>query len=852
MADTILGGNFTVAYLDESRQKRISWSGANDNDTNTLNEVYSALMDLFDEPTQSDDGIPMSAQTPTEYTIGLIDAGDSNDPWYITYDAMEHITGGALRTASWTRATGSNTGIVVVPVTSNTLVDPTDIGATMTNASDTGTLLEIIDNGTNVWLVIRPTDNTATHDWDTGSGTISSSGSANTATQSAAALSGEQIWANFFSLGTIEGDTHIFAYAGAAATDGDRARVTSVNSTTEDWWGDGQVDVVIPIRDWTTDTNPIIDAGFVTWKAHKYSTEYSFFEASASTTSGGRNPVPLSTKNDLNNNTGFRTVTLGTSANNWNAGDEVLGATSGARAIITSTSGANPTITLDYYLLAQQPSTTDHFGGALTDFNGSEAINNQDDTGTSASSGATAAAGPSVASWFTNTTLPTITFGNYQADIDNDSANEQYGVLINCQSNPLTEVYEWLKYITRYGATGTGDTDGIAGELYKGGEVYLYYGTKTVTGTISEGSDVTQETSGATGVVVSHDLTSNIILLRDIRGTFATGSATDHTLTDNDTGGTVEFETGDGAVAETFAPNPVSPFGTFAGGTFFGARGVAITGWVAADENSFQLTPIEGGTKARPQAFQITVTNLVGTAATDATADLVAVYELTSAAGPINKTQYSSNGAAAAGGTTQTVDTSITADTPATGKIVIRDNSDNNANYYIRYASFSGTAFTLDNTSSGTCNDTGSTTTATNLNDSTATFQTDGVQRGDIVYSSTNAASAYVETVNSETVLTLGGTGISGLSTGDAYAINVMPIDDDTLDDVYVVPLHTYPTGSTASVSIQYVDTYYYRAVVRNNRAGTKIIPFTATGSVTSGTDNQTVQTVRNTDTITT
>ena len=108
MADTILGGNFTVSYLDESRLKTISWSGTNDNDTNSANAVYSALQDLFDASAQSDNPIPWTAQTPTEYTIGSFSAGEDNDPWYITYEAMEHVTGGALRTQNWTRATGAN------------------------------------------------------------------------------------------------------------------------------------------------------------------------------------------------------------------------------------------------------------------------------------------------------------------------------------------------------------------------------------------------------------------------------------------------------------------------------------------------------------------------------------------------------------------------------------------------------------------------------------------------------------------------------------------------------------------------------------------------------------------------
>ena len=848
MADTIRSGNITVSYLDESRQKSISWSGSDDTVFEDANTVYSELEDLFDASAQSDNPVPWTAQTPTEYTIGSYSAGEDNDPWYITYDLMERINGGALRTQNWTRATGTNTGIVIVPVTSNTLTsaDIGDDGLNHATDNDVGTLLEIIDDGTNVYLVIRPASNAAANDWDSTSGTIENTAASRTATQSAAALSGEQIWANFFHQLPIEPDTHMFAYSGAAATDGDRARVTSVNSTTEDWWGDGTFDVCIPIRDWTTDTNPVIDAGYVYWKAGKFSTEYAIFEAIASTTSGGRSSVPMATKDDLNNDTGFRSVTLGTSANNWNEGDEILGATSGARGVITATTGANPTITLEYYLLAQQPSASDHFGGALTDFNGSEAINNQDDTGTSASSGATSAAGPSVASWFTNTTLPTVTFGNYQADIDNDSTNEQYGVLVDCNQNPLTEVYEWLKYITRYGATGTSDTDGIAGELYRGGEVYIYYGTSAVSGgTIAEGDDVTQETTGATGVVISHDTTSNIMLLRDIRGTFATGSATNHTITSNDNSGAVEMETADSAVAETFAPNGVSPFGTLAGGFFFGARGVAIDDWLAADENSFQLTPIEGGTKARPQAFSITVTNLRGTAITDATADLVAVYELVSDGGAIDKTQYSSAGSTALGANTQVVDTTITADTPSAPSIMVRDASDDNANYLIRCASYTGSTFTLAEFASFT---TTATTNTTQVTYSTGGFNA-SVQRGDLVHNSTQGAVSYVESVDSDTQLTINPP-ITGQTTGDSVAINVMPIDDDTLDDVYVVPMHTYPTTSSASVSIEFVDTYYYKAVVRNKRHTTKIIPFTATGSVSSGTDDQSVQTVRNTDTI--
>ena len=73
------------------------------------------------------------------------------------------------------------------------------------------------------------------------------------------------------------------------------------------------------------------------------------------------------------------------------------------------------------------------------------------------------------------------------------------------------------------------DLDGINAESYIGAEVYLSY-TGSISGTISEGADVTQETSGATGVIIALDTTNKKILLRDTRGTFAT-HATLETLT---------------------------------------------------------------------------------------------------------------------------------------------------------------------------------------------------------------------------------------------------------------------------------------------------------------------------------
>src|SRR3989338_10190082 len=122
MADTILSGRWVVYYESENRQKRI-WRDTSVTPTtiDSVNALYSALQNHFDELGQMDDGIPMSAQTPTEYTIGIIESGDK-DPWFVDRTSVEYLTAGALKTASWARAEGTNVGILKLSVTSNTIV----------------------------------------------------------------------------------------------------------------------------------------------------------------------------------------------------------------------------------------------------------------------------------------------------------------------------------------------------------------------------------------------------------------------------------------------------------------------------------------------------------------------------------------------------------------------------------------------------------------------------------------------------------------------------------------------------------------------------------------------------------
>ena len=832
MADTILSGDITVRYLDDNRSKLIYWSGAATG-TRTANEFYSAMATLLDEPTTGDDATAIFADTPLEYTVGLIDANDA-DPWYVTYDLMEKIQGGAFRTSGWTRTPGTDTGIVVVPVTRSTsTIVAADVGFDITHGtdSDSGTLLEVIsdvsDNATLDYLVIRPDSNAAANNFDSTSGTLNCNG--NSATQTAASTTGEQIWANTFNVTPIDDDTHVYMYQGTVA-DGARARVTSVNDTTQDYWGEGAFDRLIPIRDFKTAGNPIIDGGNIEHFARKGNTLYDNFGITASNTSGGRNPVALSAAADGNNTTGYQSITTtAVGTDDFSVGDEIEGDTSGARAIITEITGSSPTYTFIYYLIGDPQIT---FNTAA------EGITNNDATGTATKdTNAPAAQGAALSTWFTSNTAPTVTHANTTFDIDDDGTAEGYGITLNCQNNPLTEVYEWTKYITRNGETSTTNTDGIEGEQYVGATVFLEYSGTVSGGTIGEGDDVTQATSGATGIVISHDTTLKQILLRDTRGTFDTSNA----VTSNDNSGSITPNT----AATGFNAVKAAPFGSLAGGRFFGARGVLLTNTVGADENNFQLIDSQGNTRTRPIAITLSVSNLTENGnETVATADYVTMHRLVGAGGAIDKEEYSAAGGEAIGAATLVVDGTIAADVPgkSVGAVLnLRDASDNNQHYRIRFSSWATSTFTLANIVA-------TAEAGTNTTQIVDTGAFANARRGDLVLNTTQGnAVSYVTDVPDNDTINIDPP-ISGQTTGDAIELNAIPVAVNTADDVYVSLIDEYASSAQASVSIVYVSPIDYRVKVANTRATTKIRRF-VTDDATSGTDRN-VATIRNTDTI--
>ncbi len=821
----ILGGDVTVEYLANNRLKYMYWTGAAA-DTRTLNELYSAMATLLDETTTIDSGTAFSAETPVEYTTGKIDSGDT-EPWYITFDLMEHITGGALRTSGWARVVGTNTGIVIAPVSAPSAIVAADVGNDIVHDDgDTGTLLEVLDTGAGTaYLVIRPDDSAVGNSFDNAGGLLNLTCNAHVEVQDDAATTGDMIWANLYSIGTIDSNVHLYLYQGEAADDADRTRIFSWNSATGDWYDNGHIDTCVAIKDISSATWDVIDDGYATVFARKYGDLYASFEVENSTTSGGRNPIPLQTSDDLDNITGIQKVTTGAWAGAFTDG-EIISAPSGARGIVDLSECTTDTHIV--YTPIDDPQL---------DFTNPELI-------TGASSGATATTnavpidhGPAIAAWYTNAALPTVAFAYATSDVDDNGSNESYGVTIDCNQNPLTEVYEWLKYATRNGEI-TNDLDGINGERYIGGEVYLKW-TGAVAGVIAEGGDVTQAGTGATGVIVAFSDADKVMLLRDVRGTFNTAGL----VTDNDNAGTVTPD----ATATTFAPKTASPLGTFAGGTFFGARGVLLSDWITADENSFQLTPMEGGTKERPQAISITVSNLTGTDNTTSTDDRVSVFRLSG--GDIDKGEMTCKGGEVEGDATLEMDAGINQDVPgkATGGslVLVDDVAGAGDEYKIRYSSWSGAIFTLANiaefvSAAGTDTDT--------VEHPGAPGFLANVKRGDIVYNTTRNLHDYVKTVTDNTHLELENA-ITGQVAGDSIEINCIPIQlVNAADECYVPFIDRMADAASESVSVIYVNPINFRVIVRNTRNATKIKPYSSDGSST-GTD-QSIPCIRTEDTV--
>lgn len=808
MADTILGGRWVVYYGAENRQKRITRdTSVTPTVTDTVNALYSALQNQFDELTQMDDGVPMSAQTPTEYTIGIIDAGDK-DPWFIDRTSVEYLSGGALKTSSWDRATGTNTGILKI-VCNNTSIVAGDIGFDITTGGNTGTLLDVKGTGAGSILWVRPDDNTTTNDFDD-AGTLTCN--VHTAVWTSTASAGESLWANIYTLGTIESNTHLYISQNGA-------NLTAYKDTT-DWWGDGHIDILVNVKEMGVET----DEGYITVAARQYSKTYSYYIVDL--TNGGRNPIPLQTGNDLDNQTGYWTFTGSSGTGTFVAGEVIAKSGTDKKGVITAvtgTPGTTPVIT--YYSI----------GDPIANFvNGDTSVTGAT-SGATVTAGTPAAAGPSALG-----TAPVITHGGLadggSNDIDENGTPENYSITIDCNQNSLANVYQYSKYITRRGSTTTIDTDGLQGQFYIGSDYRLRY-SGSITGTFSEGNTCTQAVTGAKGTIVEVNTTDKIIILRNSRGTFNTTNL----VTDDTASGTVTPN----SEASAVTPIAAAPFGTFAGGKFFCAPGVVLSDYLTADANNFQLVDDNGTVRLAPTKATITVSNTRA-------GDKVAVFRLTGSGGDINKAEYNATVQSQAA-VTAIMGATISSDSPgkSVGGVVRLVDVSANKEYRLRFSSWTGTTFTLAYTNVASADAGTTTTNITETGIGTASMV------GDLVLNVTQTNTvSYVTAIVDANNVTIS-PAITGQTTADNIKFNCLPVATTTSpQDTWYVPfIDSYETtGSTGTPGSEAVTIthstsdgdIYIR--VRARQAG-NILPFEQDSSVV-GANPTNVSVVRTTDTI--
>lgn len=236
----------------------------------SVNALYSYIQDDFDELGQLDDTIPMSAQTPTAYTM--------INGWFIDDESVKYLNGGAIATSGWLNE-----------------IHIVQFGATYTSCVSGDIGKPVLDDG-GAFGTLLAYDNTLKKWWvRTGSATTAASGSAMTitggtgqGTSSATSTTGENLYTNIYTLGSIEAGTTIYIEQNGAL-------ITS-------WWSSGHIDVLIKVKEMGTE----IDGANIYVFAREYTDLYDYFPIDL--TAGGRQAVPLATTDDINNQTAVGTI----------------------------------------------------------------------------------------------------------------------------------------------------------------------------------------------------------------------------------------------------------------------------------------------------------------------------------------------------------------------------------------------------------------------------------------------------------------------------------------------------------------------------------------------------------------
>ena len=575
-----IGDDWSIDYVN----KRIYHSSGTS--VYTVNQLYSWLMDTFDEQGAMDDDIPMTAQTPNAYTIV--------NNWFIDDESTHYLKEGAIT------QTRDNAQIALITLSSSGYTNcvPSDITKQVKDDGvEIGALLAY-NNTTRKWWV-RTTQtvvNGSAMTITAGTGAGTSSDFDNT---------GDDLFANLYTLGTIESGTKIYIYQAGS-------------KIAPDWWGEQHIDILIKVKEFGAP----IGGAVVTVYARVYTDLYDNYEIDLS--AGGRNAVPLATANDLDNQTVEATVlnymdtirimhVNGQLAFTAGSGTIVAhrvvhGQTSHATAfVLNAPSGSSGTLTLaniegtfsngetleqcrelkfdaqtalfttlgqtitggssgatgTLRRVIQDPQGTGTEGILfLTNITGTFQDN---ETLTGSTNGSATANGTLTSETWTATASGTVSFAcTINKDLDNGNGPQPYNVVIDLGGERVANLYEFVKAVTRR--------------------------TSTITCYPTNGTDTVYKYNGE----------------------FYQTANTTYTQI-----------------------KKASPYGTFAGGKFFGARGIWIQNVSGLDAIMYSLIDANNTTQNPPLSSTIRVVGCIPSV------DRVLVCETTSSGSTtIKRNQY--------------------------------------------------------------------------------------------------------------------------------------------------------------------------------------------------------------------
>ncbi len=554
----------------------------------SVNDLYSYVMDTFDESEQMEDTVPMDAPSPQSFTL--------KNQWYISQyyprNSFHYLTGynegvkdgGTIESEDWTHPTNT-TGIRRLTFQSGGYTNAVagDIGKVVTGGTtgDTGDLIDY-DNTNRVWVVRCAA---ADDLFDNGSEAITIASGTGAGTLNAVSTTGEWQWANFYTLATIEAGSQIYV-------EQNDALVTA-------WWDTGHIDILLL----TKQADVEIDGAQVIVYNREYGNAFNHFAVDL--TAGARSPIPIGTTSDSNNTTARGTVAAysigihaisGELAYDNQAGgtfsqfDTITGGTSTAEATVIYDDGAGALIIAKNDTTAFQNNEQISNGSGVTaDVNGVDPLDE--------------------------------TVNTADLDIGNGNGDKPYNIFINANSSTPTQTYEFCKYYCDRQSTAN----------------YFH-------------------------------LTDNVSAVVQVSGNFYRAADQEY-------------------ASPSYTEEVTSPLATFAGGTIFGKRGVAI---IDLSSSAYELIDANGDSQVPPVTVTGEVTGL-------ADSDRVGVYELTGAGGSIDET-YAAAAGNNSGNGTLVVSTTIASYHPSSGFVRIKNTSTSDDFDRYAYTSYTGSTFTLSGT----------------------------------------------------------------------------------------------------------------------------------------------------------